>query len=215
MKQSEFDDFCELLDHVSEQYNKPLSVGVKILYWQGLKEYDLAAIKQAIGRHLQNPDTGMFMPKIADVVRMMQGTTQDSALIAWAKVDKTVRQVGTGQSVVFDDPIIHRVLQDMGGWLGLGRRSEDEWPFVAKEFENRYRGYRMRNDDFEYPKILIGLYEAQNNTQGFKSARPILVGNSEKAKQVMLGGVDKPLIGFTPLVQSTNVLEMKSSKATA
>lgn len=205
MKQSEFDEFCEMLDHVSEQYNKTLSEGVKILYWQGLEEYDLSAVRQALGKHLKNPDNGQFMPKIADVVRMMQGTTQDSALIAWAKVDKAVRQIGTGTSVVFDDPIIHKVLQDMGGWLSFGSKSEDEWPFVAKDFENRYRGYKLRNEQTEYPKVLIGLYEAQNSTQGFKSDPPILVGDTDKAKQVMLGGTTKPLIGFTPL-QPSNVV---------
>lgn len=211
----EFDEFCEVLDHVSEQYGKQLSAGVKMLYWQGLEEFDLSAVRQALGRHLKNPDNGMFMPKIADVVRMMQGTTQDSALIAWAKVDKAVRQVGTGASVVFDDAIIHRVLQEMGGWLSLGSKSEDEWPFVAKEFENRYRGYKMRNEAFEYNKVMIGLYEAQNNTQGYKTDAPVLIGNAEKAKQVMLGGTTKPLIGFTPLVQSTSMLEIAQNEATA
>lgn len=210
MKQNEFDEFCEILDHVSEQYGKTLSEGVKILYWQGLEEYDLQAVKQALGRHLKNPDNGMFMPKIADVVRMMQGTTQDSALIAWAKVEKAVRQIGTGSSVVFDDAIIHTVIQDMGGWLSFGSKSEDELPFVAKDFENRYRGYKLRNEKTEYPKVLIGLYEAQNSTQGFKSDPPILVGNVEKAKQVMLGGTNKPLIGFTPL-QPTNVVALEAS----
>ena len=187
----EFDEFCEVLDHVSEQYGKQLSAGVKMLYWQGLEEFDLSAVRQALSRHLKNPDNGMFMPKIADVVRMMQGTTQDSALIAWAKVDKAVRQVGTGSSVVFDDAIIHRVLQEMGGWLSLGNKSEDEWPFVAKEFENRYRGYKGRNEVGEYHKVLIGHYDAFNVPRGFKQSNPVLIGNKEQAKQVLLGGSDK------------------------
>jgi len=84
------------------------------------------------------------MPKVADVIKMLQGSTQDSALTAWAKVDKAVRSIGTQMSVAFDDPLIHKVIQDMGGWLGLGQRQEAEWPFVAKEFETRYRGFKAR-----------------------------------------------------------------------
>lgn len=210
MKQQEFDEFCELLDHISEQYGKPLSVGAKMLYWQGLIEFDLSAVKEALGRHLRNPDNGMFMPKIADVVRMLQGTSQDSALIAWAKVDKAVRQVGTGQSVVFDDAIIHRVLQEMGGWLSLGSKTNDEWPFVAKEFENRYRGYKMRNEKFEYVTKMVGLYDHHNTGNGFNENEPILIGNPEKANQVMLGGTNKPLIGFTPLAEYSKVLLLKN-----
>ena len=51
----------------------------------------------------------------ADILRMMQGTSLDSALSAWAKVDKAVRRVGTYETIVFDDEIIHRVIHDMSG----------------------------------------------------------------------------------------------------
>jgi hypothetical protein len=198
VQQRDFDEFCELLDIVAEQYGKPMTEGLKMLYWQGLCEFDLAAVRVALSRHLKNTDSGMFMPKIADVIKMLQGTTQDSALLAWAKVDKAVRMIGTGMSVVFDDPLIHRVLHDMGGWMGLGTKTTDEWPFVAKEFENRYRGFKMRNEIPEYLPVMIGLYEAGNNKDGFKTDTPILVGDHVAAARVMKGGTRKPSIGFTP-----------------
>lgn len=196
MKQSDFDDFCELLGAVSEQYGKPVSENAKILYWQGLVDFDFPAVKQALYRHIRNPDSGMFMPKVADIVKMLQGSTQDSALNAWAKVDKAVRCIGTQMSVAFDDPLIHRVIQDMGGWLGLGQRQESDWPFVAKEFENRYRGFKARNESVEYPKMLIGLFDASNLPNGFKESKPVLIGNKEIAEKVYLGGSTKPLIEF-------------------
>jgi hypothetical protein len=128
---------------------------------------------------------------------MLQGSTQDSALVAWAKVDRAVRSCGTYNSVVFDDPVIHRVIVDMGGWVLVGGKDEKEWPFVGKEFENRYRGYRMRSETPEYLPVLIGIAEAQNNRMGQKSQPPVLIGNAEQAKRVMLGGADKPLLAFT------------------
>lgn len=191
MKPEQFDDFCELLGVVSEQYGKPISAGAKMLYWQGLIDYDFEAVKQGLFRHIRNPDNGMFMPKIADIIKMLQGSTQDSALLAWSKVDKAVRQVGTGVSVVFDDPIIHKVLIDMGGWASFGSKTEQEWPFVAKEFENRYRGFKGRNEVGDYPKILIGHYDAFNAPRGFKASAPELIGDKTKAKQVLIGGNEK------------------------
>ncbi|MNY07420.1 hypothetical protein D3C86_1402220 [compost metagenome] len=98
--------------------------------------------------------------------------------------------------MVFDDPIIHRVLQDMGGWVALGAKQEKEWPFVAKEFENRYRGYRTQGGAGEYPRALVGIAEAQNGQNGFKSQAPVLIGNSAKAKQVLASGTDKSMLGF-------------------
>ena len=196
MKQQDFDEFDQMIDAIGEQYSNKLSDGVKALYWHGLADYDLKAVQQAMYRHIRNPDTGQFMPKVADVIKMLQGSTQDSALNAWAKIDKTVRCVGTQVSVTFDDPLIHRVIQDMGGWLGLGQRQESDWPFVAKEFENRYRGFKARNEAIEYPKMLIGLYDASNIPNGYKESKPVLIGNKENAEKVYLSGSTKPLIEF-------------------
>jgi hypothetical protein len=199
MNQQDFKPFCNHLDLVAEQYNKTLSEGLKMLYFQGLQHYDFEAVKQAMVRHLQNPDNGMFMPKIADFVKMMQGNTQDSALLAWAKVDKAIRMIGTWESVVFDDPIIHRVLADMGGWLSLSDKQEEDWPFVAKEFENRYRGYKQRNDSVEYPPVMIGRYEKENFVNGHHSQEPLLIGNQEKAMQVLSNGSNKPSLEMASL----------------
>lgn len=196
MQQHEFDAFSEMLQAVAEYCGKPLSPGVIAIYWQGLKDLDLPAVRHALNAHVQNPDTGQFMPKIADVRRMLGGTTQDSALRAWAKVDKGVRHVGPYASVAFDDALIHRVLHDMGGWVGLASKTEDEWPFVAKEFENRYRGFAMRNERSEYPPVLTGIAEAENVRRGLRSDPPRLIGDASKAEAVMQGGTSRPLIGF-------------------
>ena len=117
MDNTHFDEFSEILDLVAEQYNKTLSADLKMLYWQGLCEYEFDAVKQALTRHLRNTDSGIFMPKIADIIKMMQGSSLNSALVAWSKVDKSVRFKGAYADVVFDDPLIHRVIDDMGGCI--------------------------------------------------------------------------------------------------
>lgn len=188
--------FAELLRGVSDFYGRDLSPFALNVWWEAMRPFDHAAVVQAMNRHVMNPDTGQFMPKPADVVRMLGGTTQDSALRAWAKVDKAVRHVGTYVSVAFDDPLIHRVLHDMGGWVGLGTKREDEWPFVAREFENRYRGYAMRGERPEYPAVLIGLSDAENARTGFRLGAPRLIGDPLRAQRVIEGGSDRPLIGF-------------------
>ena len=197
MRTDELSDFADLLAGVMDLYGKPISEFATQVWWEAMRPYDLRAVRLAFSRHVQNPDTGQFAPKPADVIRMLGGTTQDSALRAWAKVDKVVRHVGPYASVAFDDPLIHRVLHDMGGWVGLSSKSEDEWPFVAKEFENRYRGYAMRNERPEYPPVLTGIAEAENVRRGLVSDPPRLIGDAEKAEAVMQGGTDRPLIGFS------------------
>lgn len=197
MRHEDKPEFAGLMVSIGEYYGREISDGLIGMYWQGLRHYDLAAVRDAINRHVANPDSGQFMPKIADIGKMLAGTTQDAALRAWAKVDQAARRVGTYRDVAFDDPLIHRVLHDMGGWVALGSKTEDEWPFVAKEFENRYRGFRARSDTPEYPPFLSGIAGMHNRLNGFKADPPMLIGNPTKAQEVMRLGCDKPLIGFT------------------
>lgn len=188
--------FAALMTGIADYYDKVLSITAINLYWEGLKQYDYEAIEKALWTHTQNPDTGQFMPKIADVGKMLQGRTSDQAQVAWSKVDAGMRQIGTYSDVAFDDSIIHRIIADMGGWIALGAKKEDEWPFVAKEFENRYRGYKMRGEVPEYPRVLTGMANAHNAKEGFRLQPPMLIGDEVKARRVMAGGTAGTLIGM-------------------
>ena len=190
--------FASLISNVYAFYRQDHSEFALSVWWEAMKPFDFEAVSDALNRHCVNPDTGQFMPKPADVVRLLRGSTQDGALVAWAKVDRAVRTVGTYRSVAFDDPAINAVLQDMGGWVALGAKTEDEWPFVAKEFENRYRGYRQRGE-FDFPKWLPGIAEAQNAQTGQRVEPPVLIGDERKAKLVLQGGSTKQRIGFNQI----------------
>lgn len=198
-----------LIQGVYDFYGRDISAFSIDVWYEAMKNFDLSAVTEAMNRHLMNPDTGQFLPKPADIVRMLQGSTQDSALQAWAKVDRAVRCIGSYQSVAFDDPLIHRVLHEMGGWISLGQKTSEEWPFVAKEFENRYRGYRSRSEIPDYPSVLIGLTEAHNEKHGFRAETPVFIGSPEEAKRVIERGTSSPLIGFTrPNSLAKNVLHL-------
>lgn len=198
MQKSDRKRFANVLLACAEMYGKRLSDSLVDLYWQGLADVEITAVEDAIARHMSNPDSGQFMPKLADIRRMLGGTTQDAALRSWAKVDRAVRQIGTYQTVVFDDALIHCTIADMGGWIKLGEKNEDEWPFVAREFEHRYRGYCTRPPE-SYPPKLLGIADAHNATNGYRTSDPVLIGDADKAQRVLLGGSDVPQIGFRGL----------------
>lgn len=194
--------FATLLSGIADYYGKELSPAIVGLYWEGLKQFDIEAVEKALWDHTQNPDSGQFVPKIADVVRGLQGRTQDQASMAWSKVDAAVRSVGPYQDVVFDDPLIHRVVSEMGGWIQFGAKENKEWPFVANEFQNRYRGYRMRGETPEYPPVLVGIANAQNSLEGQRRNDPILIGEGMKARKVLSGGTTAQLIPMRPLKEA-------------
>lgn len=188
MQEPEFDTFAAMLQAVAEYHGKTLSPGVISIYWQGLRDLELAPLRQALNAHVQNPDSGQFMPKIADIRRMIGGTIKDAALMAWNKVTEGISRVGGYNSVCFDDPIINRVLIDMGGWPALCQKPEKELPFIEKNFCERYRAYRTRGGEVDHPRYLSGLSEADNSLRGFKSSPPYLVGNHEAAQRVLASG---------------------------
>lgn len=187
MQQSDRNEFMALMSGVTSFYRQDFSPFAAGVWWEAMKPFDLPAVSDALNRHAVNPDNGQFMPKPADVVRLLRGSTQDSALVAWAKVDGAIRVVGPYRSVAFDDPLIHAVVADMGGWIALSKKDDDEWPFVAKEFENRYRG-ALRSPGASYPKHLVGLAEQHNAIEGKAVEPPLLLGDPVKAQRVLAGG---------------------------
>ncbi|PVX61265.1 DUF6475 domain-containing protein [Paraburkholderia unamae] len=191
--------FFGLIADVYAFYKSDFSEFAGRVWWEAMLAYDFTAVADALNRHCVNPDSGQFLPKPADVVKMLAGSTVDAALVAWSKVDRAVREVGTYRSVAFDDPVIHRVITDMGGWVQFGAKEEDEWPFVRNEFVNRYRGFRMRSEIPEYLPLLVGIAEAANNKVGFTSERPTLIGDAKAAQAVLAGGSNKPLLGVMQL----------------
>lgn len=197
MRTEDFEGFRELMQGVHDFYGKDLSRFALDVWWNALRQYDLDVIRRAMSMHCTNPDTGQFCPKPADVVRMVGGTTRDAALMAWNKVQEAVSRAGSYRSVCFDDPIINRCLLDMGGWPELCAKQIDELPFVERNFCDRYRAYKTQGGVSGHPAYLVGLSEASNAQSGFRSDPPMLVGDAESAKRVMLGGSKVPLIPLT------------------
>jgi hypothetical protein len=179
-------EFAQFVGGIFAMYGKEATPMILRVWFEAMRQYDLKAFKDALSRHLLNPDNGQFLPKPADVVKLIGGTTIDSALEAWSAVDNAVRTVGTYRSVAFADPIIHKVIQDMGGWVALGNKKEDEWAFVAKEFQTRYRGIKTTGQPVDAPAQLTGIAAQQNSVAGIQyKEQPILIGKRHDTKPAL------------------------------
>lgn len=196
MQERDRQAFAAMLAAVSAIYGRDLSPAVIELYWRALAPYDIGAVRRALDRHVRSPDVGQYWPKPADLIRAIDGTTEDAALRAWATVERAIRLVGGYESVVFDDPLIHRCIADVGGWSRLCLTAEDELPFRAREFVTRYRGYAMRGELPAYPSHLIGRFEAENSARGYAVPAPVLIGDPDACRRVIeAGGGDRRRVG--------------------
>jgi hypothetical protein len=195
MTEDDYDIFVNKVAAVLEGKGKRLTeVGIGV-WWTALSSYDLDTVTDAIDRYVQSGD-GIYSFTTNHVVELIEGNTVDASQEAWAKMDKAVRQAGPWADVIFDDPIIHRVIEDMGGWAGFGQKTDKEWAFVAKEFETRYRGYKHRSNLGDYLPRLTGTANTHNNEAGYMAQEPVLIGDLRKIAAVMGGGSGKAKIGF-------------------
>lgn len=167
--------FRQLLTGIGMLYGKTLHENLIDIYWQALKHLEFSDVNAALQAHVQNPDKGQFMPKPADVIEYLQGSSEAQALKAWSIVAKAVRTEGGYRSVIFADHLIHAVIRDMGGWIALCQSKTSELPFIAREFEKRYRALLL-HPPADCPRQLVGIYEQQNRLNGYLPPEPILIG---------------------------------------
>jgi hypothetical protein len=193
MKTNDIPQFTLMLVRLGELYSKNISELLTDIYWQALKGFELQDVEKALEAHIHNPDCGQYFPKPADVVRFIAGSGETRALSAWAVVEKAIHQVGSYQSIAFDDPLIHIVLEDMGGWIKLCSTTLHELPFRANEFQKRYMGFLNKKTE-RHPSYLVGITETDNAKNRFEISPPLLIGDPEKAEKVIKSGGGTPLL---------------------
>lgn len=180
--------FKELVTNVMAFYRQDTSPFALQVWWTACQTFSLEQITKAMSAHAVDADRGQFAPKPADVVKALQGTKTDRARSAWGKVMDAMQRVGAYQTVCFDDPVIHAVIEDIGGWMGLCRSDFEQLSFTEHRFCESYRAYSGRSD-VAYPAKLLGQHEVDNRQAGRKVSPPVLIGNPERAAEVLrLGG---------------------------
>lgn len=193
MQQGDFQKFASAMTAVAELYGKQLSSGAVALWWQALERFEFAQVSRALHTHTQDPKDGQFMPKPADLIRHLEGTATDAAQLAWGKAYEAMQRVGAYTDVVFDDPVIHAVIDDLGGWPKVCRGETKDLSYLQHRFCESYQAYRNRAKSgagLEYPRMLMGDRSPDDvfASKGLPPPKPAVVGDVEKAKLVWRGG---------------------------
>ena len=127
--------FVQIMAGLCEYYDRKVSQAVMELYWSALRHYGVDEVQASAAAHIQDPDRGRFMPKIADFMLAIAGSAEEVAALAWDGVLHK-REM---------DEASRQALASMGGWQqAIGRQQEDQLPFIAREFQLRYKAYRRR-----------------------------------------------------------------------
>lgn len=166
MKQSDFPEFAGLISDVMAFYKQDVSEFAVSVWWQACANFDLEQVRKALTAHAMDPDRGQFSPKPADIIRALQGTHTDRALLAWQKAYKAISQIGAYQTANLGDPAAHAAIESMGGWPKFCQSQVDELPFLQKRFCDLYRTFSTRGVE-DAPLQLAGISSIENGARGF------------------------------------------------
>lgn len=156
-------------------------------WFMALMRFPLEDIMLALNRHVADPDKGGKQPFPSDVIAHLGGGAASRSLRAWSLVEKAIARAGMHRSVCFDDPIINKVIDEMGGWVKLsGIETAEDLKFRGIDFAKRYTGFmQVGGVGEDYPAYLLGVSESQNLSAGRVSQPPTLIGDAVKAQAVL------------------------------
>lgn len=198
MHQSEKPKFVGMLSDVMAYYGKDASPFLIGVWWDACSGVSFEQVAKAMNAHVKDAERGVFPPKVADIVRALQGTSTDRAALAWGKVLGAMGSVGAYQDVVFDEAAIHAAIVDCGGWQKVCRGDLSELSYLQHRFCQSHKAYTERGA-FDYPRMLGGdrSPDSEYLKYGRPLPKPVIVGDPVRAKQVMeAGGTGGPRITF-------------------
>lgn len=175
--------FMEVFTGLCDMYGKIPSEFMLDTYFSIFQDYTAEEFGNAVQRCLKERVYNN-LPKPAEILEFLEGTKDDKALTAWLQVMEAVRKGGYYASIVFTDPIIPRVVNELGGWQEFCCTQKDELPFIQKRFMDLYRLF-LKREQLPNEK-LIGFIEARNMQSGHTKEipEPIEIGFMEEQKQI-------------------------------
>ena len=189
MQQGDKETLWTLVADVMAYYRQDCSEFTLQVWWTACESFDLEQVRKALAVHAMDPEHGKFAPKVSDIVRVLRGTTTDRAALAWGKAHDAMSAVGAYRDVLFDDPAIHAVIEDIGGWPKVCRTELRELSYLQHRFTEAHRAYTGRGT-FDYPRRLGGdrSPDSEYEKKGLPAPQPVMVGDPERCLQVLAGG---------------------------
>ncbi|HOG24270.1 MAG TPA: DUF6475 domain-containing protein [Candidatus Omnitrophota bacterium] len=181
MEQRDKKKFAALMAAMAEVFDRGAEISaLKMdLYFKALERYPIDHISLAISNLIQGR-VFPSLPKPAEIIQEIQGKAENRATEAWLLALEGIRRVGNYQSVKFVDPVIHSVIQAMGGWPRFcdGEAKDEKWK--QKEFERLYTVIAERPG--KHPQYLPGDHELQNAALGHEQKQEIVQIGFEQEK---------------------------------
>ncbi len=129
----DFKTFTQSMTGLAEVYEKEVSEVFLKMYYQVLKSLTKEQFDRAIQGILATNKFHKF-PLPAEFLDFAFGNPDDKANLALLKLEDGIKKYGFYDSVQFDDPLIHKAVESLGGWTKISGMTMDEWTWAKKDF---------------------------------------------------------------------------------
>lgn len=167
MDNSDKQKFAQLFYGAGAYYDKNISEELLRMYFNGLLQYSIEEVEQAINMHMQDADRGRFFPKIADFTHKLKKhelSAEERAEIAWAELERKIRTEGSYGSLVLDDKVAIAAVKGFTSWKDLCMMNTDKMTWAKKEFISLYSTYDKAPIE-SLPDSLPGIIEMKKQKQ--------------------------------------------------
>ena len=148
MKNEDKRAFFDLMMAAGEVYGREVTQPMAAIYFSALANVSIEQVQEAMMAHMQNPDSGQFFPKPADLIKQMTGTTkqqdaaiEDRAAIAWACIERDIRRIGSYGTLKLEDKQALATVKAMGGWQSICQTETSKMEWKRKEFIRMYETF--------------------------------------------------------------------------
>ena len=141
-------EFRSMMMAAGEVYGREVTQPMAAIYLSALANVSIEQVQEAMMAHMQNPDSGQFFPKPADLIKQMTGTTkqqdaaiEDRAAIAWACIERDIRRIGSYGTLKLEDKQALATVKAMGGWQSICQTETSKMEWKRKEFIRMYETF--------------------------------------------------------------------------
>jgi len=169
MRKADAQRFAQLMAVLASAFRQEADQAMLEGYSIGLGDVPIESIELAVHKAIR---TCKFFPSVSELRQLAGEMPPDvRAIKAWDAFCGGVKHRGYYVSVDFDDPVINATVRNLGGWMPLLDRIEEEGDvWVRKEFERIYAAMLSGGVSASEAGPLLGFHEQSNRQNGYTEA---------------------------------------------
>lgn len=147
--------FAQMMAMMCEIYNRKQTQPLMDGYYLVLKQMTDEDFRQSMMNILEGR-VYASMPKPAEILEHSKPNLEAIAALALQDLERAIAKGGRNTSLIFDDVVVHSVIEALGGWVYICNMSLKDWEFKKKEFSRLYAIHARRS---KHPDHVAGLTE--------------------------------------------------------